>query len=172
MQDEYSKSVSIPAAMKNGNDMLLFYRQYGEIDPEGTPPLLFCHGLLDHSWSFRELMKIFNDKEGRTCLAFDFPGAGYSSWPQPGMDYDFTEACIKQTITSFVDAVGAPQVTLVVQGFVHAQYALLWGLENPGRVNKIVVLNTPILPGTKLPFELQQYQIPIVNSFVAQARFL
>ena len=48
------------------------------------------------------------------------------------------------------------------------QYALIWGLENPDLVQRIIVLNTPLSPGTPLPFVLQQYQLPIVASFVAQ----
>ena len=32
----------------------------------------------------------------------------------------------------------AAQVALVVQGFVYSQYALLWALENPDRVDRIV----------------------------------
>ena len=31
-----------------------------------------------------------------------------------------------------------------------------------------MVLNTPLLPGTELPFTLKQYTLPIVSSFVAQ----
>ena len=36
--------MSIPGGLKDGKDLLMFYRQYGEIDPEESPPLLFCHG--------------------------------------------------------------------------------------------------------------------------------
>lgn len=45
---------------------------------------------------------------------------------------------------------------------------MIWGLENPDKVQRIVVLNTPLNQGTPLPFVLQQYQLPIVASFVAQ----
>ena len=31
-----------------------------------------------------------------------------------------------------------------------------------------MVLNTPLLPGTEMPFVLKQYTLPIVSSFVAQ----
>lgn len=104
----------------------------------------------------------------QACFALDMPGCGYSSWPQPGMDWDFNEEGIKKLFTQFVDTVGLPKVSLVVQGFIYSQYALLWALENPSRVDRIVVLNTPVLPGTEMPFVLKQYTIPIVCNFVAQ----
>jgi len=38
------------------------------------------------------------------------PGCGYSSWPQPGMDFDFSEEEIKKLLTRFVDSVRLPKV--------------------------------------------------------------
>ena len=36
--------LNLPGGLKDGKDLLMFYRQYGEIDPEESPPMLFCHG--------------------------------------------------------------------------------------------------------------------------------
>ena len=53
------------------------------------------------------------------------------------MDYDFSEDEIKKLLTRFLDGVGLSKVSLVVQGFVYSQYALVWALENPDRVDRI-----------------------------------
>jgi pimeloyl-ACP methyl ester carboxylesterase len=84
------------------------------------------------------------------------------------MDYDYTEENIKKLFTEFVDGVGLPKVALVVQGFIYSQYALMWALENPSRVDRIVILNAPLKAGTEMPFVLKQYTLPIVSNFVAQ----
>ena len=46
----------------------------------------------------------------QACYAIDMPGCGYSSWPQPGMDFDYSEEEIKKILTRFVDSVGLPKV--------------------------------------------------------------
>ena len=33
----------------------------------------------------------------QACYAIDMPGCGYSSWPQPGMDFDYSEEEIKKS---------------------------------------------------------------------------
>ncbi len=52
------------------------------------------------------------------------------------------------------------------------QYALEWAFENPERVQRVIILNTPLQTGTKMPFELTQYKLPFVSSFVAQVQVL
>jgi pimeloyl-ACP methyl ester carboxylesterase len=152
---------------KDNKDVKIFYRQVGE-QVEGQAPVVCVHGVLDHSWSWREMQQLMA-KDGVASYALDMPGCGYSSWPQPGFDYEWSEEGVKETLGRFVEAAGINgPITLMVQGFVYGQYALIWGLENPDLVQRIIVLNTPLRPGTPLPFVLQQYQLPIVASFVAQ----
>lgn len=60
------------------------------------------------------------------------------------------------------------EVILVTQGYVTSQYGNLWALANPNRIEKLVLLNQPLLPTSKIPFILQQYRIPLVAPFVSQ----
>jgi len=161
------KDLRVAAAVKGGKPLLINYRQMGQPSASAPCPALLIHGVLDHSWSWRPLMSLLA-AQGVACYAPDMPGCGYSSWPQPGMDYDYTEENIKKLLTDFVDGVGLPKVALVVQGFIYSQYALMWALENPARVDRIVVLNAPLKAGTEMPFVLKQYTLPIVSNFVAQ----
>jgi hypothetical protein len=70
-------------------------------------------------------------------------------------------------VVSIKRSMSSPRVNLVS---VPRQYAMEWALENPSRVQRIIVLNTPLQTGSKMPFELQQYKLPFVSSFVAQVR--
>ncbi len=45
-----------------------------------------------------------------------------------------------------------------LQGFVLSQYAMLWAAENPGRVERLLMFNTPLNRKTKLRPELAAYK--------------
>ena len=47
---------------------------------------------------------------------------------------------------------------LGLQGFVLSQYAMLWAAENPGRVERLLMFNTPLNRKTKLRPELAAYK--------------
>lgn len=50
---------------------------------------------------------------------------------------------------------------LSLQGFILGQYAMLWALSNPDKVDKLVVLNTPVGRKSKLRPELAAYKTKI-----------
>ena len=108
---------------KDNKDVKIFYRQVGE-QVEGQAPVVCVHGVLDHSWSWREMQQLMA-KDGVASYALDMPGCGYSSWPQPGFDYEWSEEGVKETLSRFVEAAGINgPITLMVQGFVYGQVAL------------------------------------------------
>lgn len=41
------------------------------------------------------------------------------------------------------------------------QFALKWALENPGQVNRLMILNTPLNKSSKLRPELAAYKAPL-----------
>lgn len=105
---------------KDDKDVRIYYRKRGE-PVEGQAPVLCVHGVLDHSWSWREMQTLMA-KDRVESYALDMPGSGYSSWPQPGFDYEWSEEGVKQTLSRFVEAAGINgPVTLMVQGFVYGQ---------------------------------------------------
>jgi len=150
-----------------------------------SSPIVFVHGVLASSWTFRDVLGPLATA-GHDCYAFDWPGCGYSEWPQPGVGFSFTEermvAHLENLLVSLKlagtkDESGmldssevSGKITLVVQGFVQPQYVLKWALKQKQLVDAVIVLNTPLASGGehKLPFVLQQYKLPLVNSFVAQ----
>jgi pimeloyl-ACP methyl ester carboxylesterase len=80
------------------------------------------------------------------------------------------------TLSAFVDRVAAEGTSFVTiaaqglgswcsasrqQGYITAQYALLWAAENPEKVDKLVMLNMPLSPKSALPPYLAPYKNPI-----------
>ena len=47
----------------------------------------------------------------------------------------------------------------IVQGFILGQYALLWAQENPDKIDRLLILNTPVAKGSKLRPELAAYKV-------------
>ena len=47
------------------------------------------------------------------------------------------------------------------QGFVLGQYALLWAQQNADKVDRLLVLNTPLAKSSKLRPELAAYKAPL-----------
>jgi len=149
-------------------DMTIYVRKVGS-QKSNLPPIVLAHGILANSWCYKELL-VELEKNDREAYAFDFPGAGYSSWPQPGIGFSFTEESMVDLIDKIMEKLELKSrgVILVTQGYVCSQYANLWAVQNPSAVAKLVLLNQPLLQNSKLPFYLQQYKIPLVAPFVAQ----
>ena len=67
----------------------------------------------------------------------------------------------------FIEAAKLEKVYLVVQGFlgsVGIQYALL----NRDRVEGLIILNTPITSGAKLPWSMKQMTFPVMGDMLTQ----
>ncbi len=49
----------------------------------------------------------------------------------------------------------------ITQGYILGQYGLLYALEHPELVSRLLILNTPLSPKTKLRPELAAYKSPL-----------
>eukprot|EP00188_Purpureofilum_apyrenoidigerum_P005885 Plantae.Rhodophyta-Purpureofilum_apyrenoidigerum.ctg8215.p1 GENE.Plantae.Rhodophyta-Purpureofilum_apyrenoidigerum.ctg8215~~Plantae.Rhodophyta-Purpureofilum_apyrenoidigerum.ctg8215.p1 ORF type:complete len:414 (+),score=58.95 Plantae.Rhodophyta-Purpureofilum_apyrenoidigerum.ctg8215:113-1354(+) len=149
-------------------DLTIYVRKVGS-QKSNLAPIVLVHGILAHSWCYKEVLAEL-EKNDREAYAFDFPGSGYSSWPQPGIGFSFTEESMVDVVDRIMDklALKSRGVILVTQGYVFCQYANLWAVQNPNDVANLVLLNQPLQQNSKLPFYLQQYKIPLVAPFVAQ----
>jgi len=124
----------------------------------GKPTVLLLHGLGSSSYSFRNTLGLLG-AEGYTAIAPDWPGHGDSDKPA---NFDFSEAGYTRALDGFIAAAGIKgPVALVVQGFILPQYALLWALANEGKVERLMVLNTPLATSSKLRPELAAYKNPV-----------
>ena len=55
----------------------------------------------------------------------------------------------------------------MVQGFL-ASVGIQYALANPERIERLVILNTPITPTAKLPWPMKQWTLPFVGDMVTQ----
>ncbi|MEM6613021.1 MAG: alpha/beta fold hydrolase [Cyanobacteria bacterium P01_C01_bin.72] len=140
-----------------------FYRQT-EIETERTP-ILFLHGLPAHSYTWQKLMSLLAE-ENISSIAPDWIGSGFSD--KPGKrDFPYTPEAYLQSLEEFIEAIELEKFYLVVQGFlgsVGVQYAL----QNSDRLAGLIILNTPITSGAKLPWSMKQMTFPVVGEMMTQ----
>ena len=140
-----------------------FYRQT-EINSERIP-VLFLHGLPSHSYTWSKMMSLLAD-ENIPSTAIDWLGCGFSDKPKL-KDFAYTPEAYLTELGKLIAALELKKFYLVVQGFlgsVGIQYALL----NPDRIEGLIILNTPITPGAKLPWLMKQLSLPFVGDMMTQ----
>jgi haloalkane dehalogenase len=106
------------------------------IDEGDGEPLLFAHGTPTWSFEYRHLVRAL--RASHRCIAPDHLGFGLSERPA-GADY--TPEAHARRLRAFVDALGLRRFTLVVHDF-GGPIALPLALDDPGRVTRLVVLNS------------------------------
>ena len=140
-----------------------FYRQT-ELNSDRTP-ILFLHGLPSHSYTWQKLMSLLAE-ENIPSIAADWIGSGFSDKPN-ARDFAYTPEAYLNALGELVTALELDKFYLVVQGFlgsVGIQYALL----NPDRIEGLIILNTPITAGAKLPWSMKQMTFPLVGDMMTQ----
>ena len=140
-----------------------FYRQT-ELESDRTP-ILFLHGLPSHSYTWEKLMSLLAESD-IPSLAPDWIGSGFSD--KPGKrEFAYTPDAYMKALGELVETLKLEKFYLAVQGFlgsVGIQYALL----NPDRVEGLIVLNTPITSGAKLPWSMKQMTFPVMGDMMTQ----
>lgn len=105
-------------------------------------------------------------ENGIRSIAPDWIGFGNSSKPEK-RNFAYTPDAFVTAFTELVDSLNVDRVSLVVQGFL-GTVGIQYALRNPDRVNKLVILNTPLTTGVKLPWQLQQLGLPVAGEMLTQ----
>jgi haloalkane dehalogenase len=105
------------------------------IDEGSGPAVLFVHGTPTWSFDYRNLVRALPDHR---CIAVDNLGFGLSARPR---DFAYTPEAHAQVLRAFVDHLGLSRFTLVAHDF-GGPFALPLALEQPGRVQRLVLMNT------------------------------
>ena len=124
------------------------YRQHdglrlAHIDEGDGPPVVFFHG--EPTWSFlwRKVIPPVRDA-GFRCLAPDLAGFGRSDKPTDIDSYSYDRHCeLTGTLLEDLDVRGA---TVVVHDW-GGPIGLRLALENPGRIDRLVILDTGLFTG-------------------------
>jgi haloalkane dehalogenase len=104
---------------------------------EGTgDTILFVHGTPTWSFDWRHLIRGLS--RSHRCIAPDLIGFGLSDRPR---DFPYTPEAHAAAIATFVERLDLRDLTLVVHDF-GGPIALPLALERPGRVRRLVVINS------------------------------
>jgi pimeloyl-ACP methyl ester carboxylesterase len=112
------------------------YAQQGRL---ALPPLVMLHGWAASHKFWKYCFSAFSPR--RRVIAPDMVGFGISEKP----DRDYTLDGLTSWLGKFLDAMKLDRVTLVAHS-MGGTIALLYALQNPGRIEKLVVSN-PVIVG-------------------------
>jgi haloalkane dehalogenase len=110
------------------------------IDVGQGPVLLFAHGTPTWSFEWRHVVRALSGRF--RCIAPDHLGFGLSDRPR---DADYRPEAHAERFAAFVEALRLDRFTLVVHDF-GGPIALPLALERPGRIERLVVLNSWMWP--------------------------
>ena len=142
-----------------------FYREVTPNNPNNKPPVVLLHGLPSHSYIWRRVMDNLGE-QGFRAMAPDWIGSGFSAKPDK-RDFPYTSDAYEKALGEFLAGLKLDQVSLVVQGFL-ASVAIQYAFNHSHTIHRLIVLNTPLSPEIKLPWLMQQRNIPFVGDMVTQ----
>jgi pimeloyl-ACP methyl ester carboxylesterase len=140
------------------------HQLYAEVTPGEGAPIVLMHGFPDNVHLYDRLLPLLAGK--RPVVRFDFLGWGRSDKP---LGYPYTASNQVGDISAVVHAV-SPQVDadrlILVAHDASGPPAIDWALENPGRVARLVLLNTYYhwTPGLRRPPAIALYSTPVLRA--------
>ncbi len=129
------------------NSLRLHYLEAGAPDPN-VPPILLLHGFPTSSHLYRNILPEL--AKTHRAIALDLPGYGLSDKPlDVRYDYNF----FADILDGFLDALDIGDTHLCVHD-LGGPVGLYWALRHPGRVPKLIILNTLVYPETSWAVKL------------------
>ena len=143
-----------------------FYREALPVKGAGDKvPVVLLHGLVSQSYSWRGVMEPLA-ANGFRAIAPDWIGHGYSSKPDK-REFAYDADAFLEGLDSWLSALEVERFSLVVQGFL-GSIGLLYAAKYPERIERLVILNTPLTVDAKVPFKLAQLGWPLLGEVVTQ----
>jgi pimeloyl-ACP methyl ester carboxylesterase len=135
---------------------------YLDEGPRTDEAVLFLHGNPTWSFFYRDLVRELSP--AIRCVAPDHVGMGLSEKPQ---GYDYRLASRIDDIEALVDGLGLRRVHLVVHDWGGA-IGFGWAARHPGRVGRIVILNTAAFPSDRLAARIALCRVPVLGAFLVR----
>ncbi len=129
------------------------------------PAVILLHGIPAHSHTWQGIL-LELAKKGLRAIAPDWIGFGASSKPSQ-RDFAYTPQAYLQALTELLNNLNLEKVSLIVQGFL-ATVGIEYALTNPDKIERLIILNTPIVKTAKLPWIMQQWTIPLAGEMLTQ----
>lgn len=142
-----------------------FYREALPMNDSDKPPVVLLHGLVSQSYSWRGVMGPLAEV-GFRAIAPDWIGHGYSAKPDR-REFDYSPEAFVRSFEQWLAALKIERFSLVVQGFLGSA-GLLYAAQHPDKIERLVILNTPLTADAKLPFKISQLGIPLIGDMLTQ----
>lgn len=142
-----------------------FYREAEPIGRTDLIPVLFLHGIVSQSYSWRNVIPSLA-AQGTRAIAPDWIGYGFSGKPEK-QDFAYTPDAFITALAGFVEALELERFSLVVQGFL-GSVGLQYALRYPEKIANIAILNTPISTSAKIPWKIKQMGLPLAGDIITQ----
>src|SRR5690349_17028223 len=110
------------------------------LDEGKGEPVVFVHGTPSWSFEYRDVVAGLRDRY--RCITMDHLGFGLSERPA---GWGYTVAGHAANLEEFVGRLGLERFTLVVHDF-GGPIAIPFALKHPGRIKKLVVMNSWFWP--------------------------
>ena len=142
------------------------YQLHAEVTPGTGVPVVLMHGFPDSTHLYDRMLPYLNGRG--PVVRFDFLGWGRSDKPA-GYPYTATnQAGDLEAVAGALDAeptLDAQQLILVAHD-ASGPPAIDWALDNPGRVARLVLLNTYYhwIPSLRRPPAIALYSTPVVRN--------
>lgn len=123
------------------------------------------HGLVSQSYSWRDVMPALAE-HGFRSIAPDWIGHGSSSKPDI-RKFDYKPDTYLKALDDYIEALELGRFSLVVQGFLGVT-GLLYAAQNPDKIERLIILNTPLPPKADLPFSIKMMGWPFIGDMMTQ----
>lgn len=135
-------------------------RQVYIVEKGDGPPLVLIHGTGNSSFFFKPMI---DNLENVRAFIPDRPGQGLSD-PVDLPREHYREAAVKW-VDKLLDTLGLDTTALLGHS-MGGLWALWYALAHPDRVDKLVVIGAPQLPGTQAPFPFRMMSTPGIGEMV------
>jgi pimeloyl-ACP methyl ester carboxylesterase len=132
---------------------------------DGAETMLLLHGVPAQNYTWTGLMPLLAEA-GYRSIAPDWIGCGNSSKPSK-KDFGYHPQAFVTALGELIDKLELEKFTLVVQGFL-ATNGIEYAIAHPDRINKLIILNSPLDPSAKLPWQLLQLKLPVAGEMLTQ----
>ncbi len=142
-----------------------FYREALPMNESAKPPVVLLHGIVSQSYSWREVMGPLATA-GFRSLAPDWIGHGYSAKPDKS-EFAYSPEAFLAALEQWLTAMEIERFSLVVQGFL-GSVGLLYAAKHPEKIERLVIVNSPLTAAAKLPFKISQLGWPLLGEVLTQ----
>lgn len=151
----------LPKRFDRGGGIGLSYLDEG---PADAPPVLMLHG--NPSWSYYWRHLVAGLKDGYRCIVPDHVGMGLSDKPADA-DYEYTLASRVDDLDRLIASLDLKgPITLAVHDW-GGMIGFAWALRHPGRIARLVILNTssfPLPESRRLMWQIAVGRIPLLGA--------